>query len=79
MKKSKYKVILIVNQIMNWKMLDLKVNNKLNLQLQITNNTKCLKLYIEHYILKIIKIANNKLESITYRLQSITYITNYKW
>ena len=59
---------------MNWIMLDLKVKNKLNHQLQITNYTKCWKLYIKHY-----KIANNKLESKTYRLQSITYITNYKW
>ena len=64
---------------MNWIMLDLKVKNKLNHQLQITNNIKFWKLYIKHYILKIIKIANNKLESKTYKLQRITYITNYKW
>ena len=63
---------------MNWIMLDLKVKNKLNHQLQITNNIKCWKLYIKHYILKIIKTANNKLES-TYKLQIISYIRNYKW
>ena len=51
---------------------------KWNYQLQITNYIKCWKLCIEHYILKIIKIDNNKLESVTYKLQSTTYITNYK-
>ena len=55
-----------------------KVKNKLNHQLQITNNIKCWKLYIQHYILKIITIANIKLES-TYKLQIISYIRNYKW
>ena len=42
--------------------------------LKIENYT----LYIKYYILKIIKMANNKLESKTHKLQSITYITNYK-
>ena len=53
---------------MNWIMLDLKVKNKLNHQLQITNNIKFWKLYIKHYILKIIKISNNKLKSKTYKV-----------
>ena len=56
-----------------------KSKNKSNHQLQITNNIKFWKLYIKHYTLKIIKLSNNKLKSKTYKLQSITYITNYKW
>ena len=61
-------------------MLDLKVkmnhitNHKQHNMLKIENYT----LYIKYYILKIIKMANNKLESKTHKLQSITYITNYK-
>ena len=49
-------------------MLDLKVKNKSNHQLQIELNVKNWKQYIKHYKLKIIKIANNKLESKTYKL-----------